>query len=102
MPKPIKFFYDSYAIIESINGNEDYKSYFLDFDGIITYFNLIEVYYSLLLDNASKDEIDQVTVLFANKIVKPDLKESLESAQFKLKHKGKNLSYIDCLGYVIA
>ena len=102
MTKPLKFFYDSYAIIESINGNENYRTHFLDSDGIITYFNLMEIYYSLLLDNASKDAIDQITVLFANKIVKPELKECLEAVEFKQKHKSKNLSYVDCLGYIMA
>lgn len=94
------YFFDSYAIIEILNGNENYKKY-ENCAVIITKLNLFEVFYSLLrnVDNEKADFfIDNyydLTIDFNKNIIK-------KAAEFRLEHKKRKLSMTDCIGYVLA
>ena len=98
-----KFFYDTYAIIEFINGNPDFKKYFLEYEGITNLYNAMEVYYIILRDqNEEKAKtalnlLKQIIVLSSISIVEDAMK-------FRLKHRlmKKKFSYADCLGYIIS
>jgi len=96
-----KFFYDSYAIIEFVNGNEKFKKYFLENEGITTLYNAMEVYYSVLKEKG-EETANETLKLLASIIFYPNLGYVENSMKFRLKHKEKKLSYADCLGYVIA
>ena len=48
-----KFFFDTYAIIEIISGNEKYKKY-LGSEMITTKLNLMELYYQFIKENEPK------------------------------------------------
>ena len=96
-----KFFYDSYAIIEFINGNEKFRKYFLENEGITTLYNAMEVYYSVLKEKGEATA-NETLKLLAPIIFYPNLEYVEDSIKFRLKHKEKKLSYADCLGYVIA
>lgn len=99
MPKDI-FFFDSYAIIEIVLGNENYKKYT---DSIIltTRLNLFEVFYALLKDVGEKeagfclDRYYEFIIGFGKEVIK-------KAARFRLQHKKRNLSMTDCIGYILA
>ena len=94
------YFFDTYAIVEIIRGNENYKEY-IKKNAILTQLNIFELFYGLMKD---------CDVEFANKIIdkyyisvvgyeKGIIKEAV---LFKLENKKKNLSMTDCVGYVMA
>lgn len=93
-------FFDSYAILEIIQGNEEYKKFG---ESIFTTntLNLAEVFYSLLRE---------INIETANEIINKldfefmEISEeiALESAMFRYKNKSRNLSYADCIGYITA
>jgi len=93
-------FFDSYAILEIINGNSNYEKYSQEI--IITnYLNLSEIFYSLLKrvnEKIAKQIIENLDIEFINM----DKEISINAALFKEKHKKKKLSYADCIGYVTA
>ncbi len=94
------FFFDSYAVIEVLNGNLNYKRY-IDSGILLTKLNLFEVYYGILREvgeAAAEDfikgyypcvtDFDQEVISYASK--------------FRLKFRKRNLSMTDCIGYVLA
>lgn len=95
------FFYDTYAVLEIIKGNVNYKYYLKDIGIVTTILNLMELYYRLY-------------VLFGVEIAefyyqkyKPFIAEINDfiikkSMIFRAHHKNKDLSYVDCVGYVFA
>ena len=95
-----KFFWDSYAVIETIKGNSNFNPY-LDDEVIITIFNLIEIYFSALKDlgEATAEKIYQQYSPSVTEVPDNVLKKAMK---YKLKNKDKNFSYIDCNGYVYA
>ncbi len=95
------FFYDSYPIIEYINDNPKFIRYFEEHDGILTLLNVLEVYYAALRD-LGKEKADTVLNTIYPLIVHPS-KEIIQKAMaFRLEQKRKNLSYADCIGYILA
>ena len=95
------YFYDSYAIIEFVNGNPKFKNYFLNAEGVTTLYNVMEVYYSAL---RTKDEKKAKILLeFLRPLtIHPDFDDIEESMKFRLYHKKNKLSYTDCIGYILA
>ena len=93
-------FFDSYALIEIIKGNENYKKY-LNETPITTRFNLMEIYYYLLRE---KDE--QKAEFYYNSYLPSCISVSdkviKKAMKLKLKLKDKKLSYADCIGYIFA
>ena len=95
------FFYDSYAIIEYIQNNSRYVKYFEEHTGIITIFNLTEVYYSVLRE-AGVEKANEVFELLNSILFEPSPSMIKKAMQFRLTHKKKKLSYADCVGYQIS
>jgi len=96
----VNYFFDSYAIIEIFKNNPAYDKY-KEFIILTTSLNLAEVFYSLLneLDKQSADYlINNANFEFIE--ITPEL--ALESSYFRYKNKKLNLSYADCLGYIVA
>lgn len=94
------FFFDSYALIEIIKGNKNYEKY-LDKTPIITKLNLIELYYYLLREKGEEKAEFYYNFYLPCCISIPDgvIKNAMK---FKLKFKNKNLSYVDCIGYLLS
>lgn len=91
---------DTYAIIEIIKGNKNYKKY-LDANLITTKFNLIELYYHFLHD-FDEDIADKYLEIYS-KFLMPITNNTIRTGmKFKLKHKKEKLSYVDCIGYALA
>ena len=94
------YFFDTYAFIEIIRGNPKYSK-FKNTQIVTAKLNLMEVYY-WLLNNFGKRYADlfyDETIKYAIEINDDIIKESMI---FRLNNKSKKLSYVDCIGYVIA
>ena len=95
------FLADSYAIVEYFKGNANYKKYFEKNKIITTKFNLMEVYYSALVnstkDNANKyyDSLVYQCIQVPDQVVK-------EALQFRYENRKQKLSYVDAIGYQLS
>ena len=96
-----KFFYNSYAIISYINGNEAYKKYFVFYEGFTTLYNVMEVYYIVFREEGEKKAKTVINFL-KSMIIYPVIDDVEGSMKFRFKHKEKKFSYADCLGYFLA
>src|SRR3989338_3124770 len=96
------YFFDSYALVEIIKGSESYKAY-KDKKIITTLLNLMELHYSVMRDLGMEkavkffEELKEFTIEFSETDI-------LNANYFRYKQNktGKNISYIDALGYVIS
>ena len=91
------YFFDTYAIIEIISGNPDYKKY-TGAEIILTKLNLFEIFYTFLKENLEKARF------YMNKYrdfaIEFDA-DIIESAGL-LKKSNPRLSMADCIGYITA
>jgi predicted nucleic acid-binding protein len=94
------YFFDTYALLESIRENKSYQC-IGEVSMITTRLNLMELYYILMRNHNRQiaehyfDMFRQFAVDFEDALIK-------EAMQFRLDNKSKDLSYIDCIGYVLA
>ena len=94
------FFFDTYALIEIIKGSSNYKKY-KGAQIITTLFNLMELYYALLRD-FDKETAEYYFNKYLYFVIKIPIQVVKEAMQFKLANRKEKLSYIDCVGYLIA
>ncbi|NQV91385.1 PIN domain-containing protein [Candidatus Woesearchaeota archaeon] len=94
------FFFDSYAFFEILKENPNYKKY--NHLGIITTrLNLMELHYGLLRFLGEKvaeeayENFNIYTIEINDLVIK-------EANKFKLSHRKRKLSYVDCVGYIFA
>ncbi|MEK6949955.1 MAG: PIN domain-containing protein [Nanoarchaeota archaeon] len=94
------FFCDTYALIEIIGGNKNYKKY-TGYLLITSDYNLMELYYAFLRDYGKEkaehyfNEWSEFTVKIPRYIIK-------EGMEIKFGNKKENLSYVDCICYAFA
>ena len=94
------FFCDTYALIEIIGGNPNYKPY-AQFILFTSDFNLMELYYHFLRDYGKEiaerhfSEWMEFTIQIPRAIIKKGM-------EIKLANKREQLSYVDCIGYAFA
>ena len=93
-----KYFFDTYALIAIIKNNPNYIPY-LDEIVVTSDLNLIELYYIVLKDfNEEKARI--MYAKFKDCVI--NIKDEAIFDAMKLKLKNKDLSYADCIGYILA
>ena len=94
------YFFDTYALVEIFKGNKNYNAY-AKVNVITSYLHLYELYYNLL-----KEYDEEKITPFFNRIrgfcVNLEFSWIIEASKFRNSHKNRNLSYADCLGYVIS
>ncbi|MEK6852247.1 MAG: PIN domain-containing protein [Nanoarchaeota archaeon] len=92
------YFFDTYAIIEIINGNSNYEK-FSKVKVATTIFNIVELNYLLLRDfsQSTADTYTSKYWIFIVDINLHDIKEAM-----KIKIKNKKLSGADVIGYTVA
>lgn len=98
------FFADTYAIIEILRGNENYRKY-ADLELATTEFNLLELSYALVRDYGKSKALKVLSdVKDSFEVVKVEDEDFVNASEFRLQSRkqGKKLSLIDCLGYVVA
>ena len=96
----MKYFFDTYALIEIAKNNPNYLNYAGDVV-ITTIFNLSELYY-IILKEFGKERAKIVYHKFkeCSDMISDDV--IFEAMELRLRLKKKNLSYTDCIGYVYA
>ncbi len=95
------FFFDTYAFFEILQGNPNYQKYREGVSIVTTKLNLMELHYGLLL-SSGKEEADlrfEEYSYYTTEITDSVLKKA---TVLKALHRKKNLSYVDCIGYIIA
>ena len=96
----MNYFFDTYAIIEIIKQNPNYRIY-INEEATITIFNLAEIYWSVLND-FGEEKADIVFTGYKKAVVEIDDATLKDAIKFRKKHKNKDLSYTDCIGYMYA
>ena len=95
-------FLDTYAMFEFIQGNPHYSKYQKDYQYLTTQFNLVELYHNLRKIGVSKEESKTYLESFAQFEITINNEVLIQAGEFRLIHKQKNLSYADCIGYVLS
>jgi len=95
------YFFDTYALYEILVGSQNYSKYARDIKIVTTRLNLIELHYRILreLGKAVADEKYDYFKKFIISISDDVIKKANE---FRCKNKKQKLSYVDCIGYVLA
>ena len=96
----IKYFFDSYAVIEILKENSSYKR-FIKESVTLTIFNLAEIYYSIL-NNYDRENANIVYTKYKGAVVELKDETLKEAMKFKKEYKKQRLSYADCIGYIYA
>ncbi len=95
------FFFDTYAFYEIIIGNENYKNFTKDIKIVTTQLNLMELYYHILSLYSKEDSLELFR-RYEEFIVPIDNNTIIEAMDFRKNNYKRNLSYTDCIGYVMA
>lgn len=94
-------FYDTYALYAVAKGENSYREFSKGHRIFTSLMNLYEFYYILIKENN-----EQLAQEFFNELVGSCIEISSdivkEAAKFRLKEIKRKLSYVDCLGYIIA
>lgn len=96
----VKYFFDSYAVIELVKGNPLYAKYANEVV-VITLFNLVEIYWSFVNDYG-EEKAKQLYENFKECVVPINDTIIQEAVKLRKENKKRNLSYADCIGYVYA
>ena len=98
----VAFFFDTYALYEIIKGNPAYDTYKKGIVFATTKLNLMELHYGLLRDKG-KQVADSYYDLFLKYAIEVKEDATIKEANaFRLKFYRRELSYVDCIGYVLA
>lgn len=101
MEDELTFFFDSYALIEIYEKNLNYEKY-AKANVVTSYFQVYEVYHSLIRNGYSKEEIKDFFEFLQNLCIELNFEWIPKAVEFRKENKKRELSYADCLGYVIA
>ncbi len=96
-----RLFYDTYALIEIYKENPNYEKYKKGFKIILNKLNLLEFSYFLFREGRG-NEAKEIISRFSKFNIDYDNEILLETAKMKFEHKKEFLSYIDCIGYLLA
>lgn len=94
------YFFDTYALVEFIEGSENYRR-FQETPIITALYNIYELVYYLLRDHDTQTAEKTIDRLNYN-LVAADEEDLYSAARFKLDNRDQQLSHVDCLGYVLA
>jgi predicted nucleic acid-binding protein len=97
----ITYFFDSYAFYEVFAGNKNYRPYSKGIAIITTKLSLMEFHYGLLVEHG-KEFADMLYDGNSQFCVDIDDDTIKEANQMGLSMKGRKLSYVDCIVYVMA
>ena len=95
------FFFDTYALYEIIEGGENYKRYTKSIVIVTTKLNLMELFYGLLIryDEKTANNFYEKFLSYCTGIEDNIIKKAMI---FRALNKKRNLSYVDCIGYILA
>ncbi|MCK9442093.1 MAG: PIN domain-containing protein [Methanothrix sp.] len=96
-----RLFADTYALVELLKGNPNYKCY-SNVDLVATEFNILELTYALFRDFGRDEAANVIGTVRAKIVVIPtDDSDYLNASDFRssANRTGKKLSLVDALGY---
>lgn len=96
-----KLFFDTYALIELGKSNPNYEPYSKDVVIFLNKLNLLEFSY-YLLRGKRENEIEKIFQQYQRFSVNYDEDILIKAAEMKFKFLKERLSFIDCIGYVLA
>ena len=97
----VTYFFDTYALFEIFHENKNYLPYAKNISLITTKLNLMELHYSIL--RLYGKEKAEKAFNFFNEFCLEIEDEIIKNAnEFRLKNYRRDLSYIDCIGYILA
>ncbi|MEK6983306.1 MAG: PIN domain-containing protein [Nanoarchaeota archaeon] len=94
------YFFDTYAIIEVLKGNDGYEKY-KECRGIISVFNLVELHLHVTRIFGEKIA-DKVLEEYSSSVINFELEDIKETTKLKIRYANKKLSIPDSIGYVIS
>jgi len=95
------FFFDTYALIEIYKENPNYNYYKEDVIILLNRLNLMEFSY-FLIKSKRQAEIQEIFKKYLRFNIDYDAEVLTEAAEMKFKFLKERLSFIDCIGYVLA
>lgn len=101
MEDELTFFFDSYALIEIYEKNINYEKY-TKANVVTSYFQVYEVYFSLIKNGYTNEEIKDFFQVLQSFCIELKFRWIPRAVEFRLLHKKRDLSYADCLGYIIS
>lgn len=97
----LRYFWDSYAVIELIKGNLRYVTY-SDYAIKISVFNIVEIYW-FALNEYGEEKANQIFDKLKDCVLKLNDEIIKEAVKFrKMVYKNKKISYADSIGYITA
>lgn len=96
----MKYFFDSYAIIEILKNNHNYAR-FSEVEIVTSDLNIGEVYY-FMLKIFGKEKADLWYGRMNAKLIMADTNCVVNAMYFRFQNKKQKLSIIDCIGYQLA
>ena len=96
----MKYFFDSYAVVEIIKGNPSYAKYTQE-EVVLAIFNLAEIYWSSL-NRLGEEAAEDIYRQYKPSLI--DINDDVlkNAMKFRRHRKHKNFSYADCIGYCLA
>lgn len=96
----MKFFYDTYALIEIHKGNLSYQPY-AQGEFVLSYLNILELMYHFVRTGERQEGERYIRYLSAFVI---DIPTALiwKAMELKWQKKSEDLSFTDCIGYIYA
>ena len=101
MGDAVTFFFDSYALIEIYEKGIAYEKYSRK-NAITSYFQVYETYYILEKNGYSEQEIRDFYDFLQNLCIDLKFEWIPKAVEFRKRYKERDLSYADCIGYIIA
>ena len=95
-----KFFFDTYAFFGLIYGNPNYIPY-TNSQIVTTSLNLFELYINILRET-NEEKAKEILDFYYDFAVDFDKRVIEESAKLKHQLNKRNVSMVDCIGYVLA
>jgi predicted nucleic acid-binding protein len=98
-----RVFYDSYAVLAYISGEEHFAKYFDKSSGALTKLNLMEIYFRTAKLHGHKSA-RQIIDRFSRYLIDFDTEDIAGSMKLReeLMKKGMDISYADALGYFLS
>ena len=98
-----KFFLDTYAMIEYLRGNPNYRNYFSNTKLITSILNLIELYFLVLREHNEKAADNAYAAFrhYQTDISEEDIRNGMK-LRLRMKLDKIDLSYADAIGYVMS
>lgn len=95
------YYFDTYAFFEVISGNPAYEAFKKNISIVTTRFNLMELYYGLLL-KYGQTIAENYYKKFKGMCIEVDDETLKEAMIFRARNRKSKRSYVDCIGYTIA